>query len=149
MYAMFVLAVRDMSVSFIFFFLMIRRPPRSTRTDTLFPYTTLFRSVPVRYRHLCTALVYFELYVSELDTCMVATQCATGPAGAKATEPVEVLFKQTEQRNEDQSSQSRMAGSAPDTRSKTCAGERRGQRTKERRVGKEGVSKCKSRWGTK
>src|SRR3546814_8151066 len=31
-------------VSFSFFFLMIRRPPRSTRTDTLFPYTTLFRS---------------------------------------------------------------------------------------------------------
>src|SRR3546814_12672178 len=30
---------------FLFFFLMIRRPPRSTRTDTLFPYTTLFRSV--------------------------------------------------------------------------------------------------------
>src|SRR3546814_16182207 len=29
----------------IFFFLMIRRPPRSTRTDTLFPYTTLFRSI--------------------------------------------------------------------------------------------------------
>src|SRR3546814_4787797 len=28
-----------------FFFLMIRRPPRSTRTDTLFPYTTLFRSI--------------------------------------------------------------------------------------------------------
>src|SRR3546814_6948070 len=27
---------------------MIRRPPRSTRTDTLFPYTTLFRSRPVR-----------------------------------------------------------------------------------------------------
>src|SRR3546814_3425423 len=29
----------------LFFFLMIRRPPRSTRTDTLFPYTTLFRSL--------------------------------------------------------------------------------------------------------
>src|SRR3546814_8265041 len=28
----------------IFFFLMIRQPPRSTRPDTLFPYTTLFRS---------------------------------------------------------------------------------------------------------
>src|SRR3546814_17833441 len=28
-----------------FFFLSIRRPPRSTRTDTLFPYTTLFRSL--------------------------------------------------------------------------------------------------------
>src|SRR3546814_6346152 len=32
-------------VFFLVFFLMIRRPPRSTRTDTLFPYTTLFRSV--------------------------------------------------------------------------------------------------------
>src|SRR3546814_14567845 len=31
-------------VFYILFFLMIRRPPRSTRTDTLFPYTTLFRS---------------------------------------------------------------------------------------------------------
>src|SRR3546814_1391591 len=30
------------------FFLMIRRPPRSTRTDTLFPYTTLFRSPRLR-----------------------------------------------------------------------------------------------------
>src|SRR3546814_13316936 len=29
----------------LFFFLMIRRPPRSTRTYTLFPYTTLFRSL--------------------------------------------------------------------------------------------------------
>src|SRR3546814_8861225 len=29
----------------LLFFLMIRRPPRSTRTDTLFPYTTLFRSI--------------------------------------------------------------------------------------------------------
>src|SRR3546814_4612010 len=32
------------STWFMFFFLIIRRPPRSTRTDTLFPYTTLFRS---------------------------------------------------------------------------------------------------------
>src|SRR3546814_2789582 len=31
-------------ISSCLFFLMIRRPPRSTRTDTLFPYTTLFRS---------------------------------------------------------------------------------------------------------
>src|SRR3546814_16868136 len=33
-----------MSFVIFFFVLMIRRPPRSTRTDTLFPYTTLFRS---------------------------------------------------------------------------------------------------------
>src|SRR3546814_4617578 len=34
------------------FFLMIRRPPRSTRTDTLFPYTTLFRSMDARFAAL-------------------------------------------------------------------------------------------------
>src|SRR3546814_15194441 len=41
-----------MNMTFIYFCfcLMIRRPPRSTRTDTLFPYTTLFRS-----RHLIEA----------------------------------------------------------------------------------------------
>src|SRR3546814_1117937 len=38
------------SVLLSFFFLMIRRPPRSTRTDTLFPYTTLFKAVPRGYR---------------------------------------------------------------------------------------------------
>src|SRR3546814_12448619 len=38
------LQVKTLYTSFFFFF-MIRRPPRSTRTDTLFPYTTLFRSM--------------------------------------------------------------------------------------------------------
>src|SRR3546814_2280947 len=36
----------------IFFFFMIRLPPRSTRTDTLFPYTTLFRSLEERLANL-------------------------------------------------------------------------------------------------
>src|SRR3546814_8806859 len=35
-------------IKYFVFFLMIRRPPRSTRTDTLFPYTTLFRSQDIR-----------------------------------------------------------------------------------------------------
>src|SRR3546814_16978504 len=35
----------------VLFFLMIRRPPRSTRIDTLFPYTTLFRSRTERGQH--------------------------------------------------------------------------------------------------
>src|SRR3546814_1795586 len=42
------------------FFLMIRRPPRSTRTDTLFPYTTLFRSeieVDVHFEHRVAGIV--------------------------------------------------------------------------------------------
>src|SRR3546814_18242037 len=39
---------------------MIRRPPRSTRTDTLFPYTTLFRSV-----RLGVQLIYCRPYAPE------------------------------------------------------------------------------------
>src|SRR3546814_8085594 len=42
-------------VIFFVFFLMIRRPPRSTRTDTLFPYTTLFRSTCHYIRRPCRA----------------------------------------------------------------------------------------------
>src|SRR3546814_11913004 len=38
------------SDSSVVFFLMIRRPPKSTRTDTLFPYTTLFRSLVRTHR---------------------------------------------------------------------------------------------------
>src|SRR3546814_15364265 len=44
---------------FLFVFLMIRRPPRSTRTDTLFPYTTLFRS-PVKGLVLSSPMVSFR-----------------------------------------------------------------------------------------
>src|SRR3546814_11507228 len=43
--------------SSLFFFLMIRRPPRSTRTDTLFPYTTLFRSERSAFR---AAVIAFD-----------------------------------------------------------------------------------------
>src|SRR3546814_17338083 len=37
-------AYDSIHIMFDFFFLILRRPPRTTRTDTLFPYTTLFRS---------------------------------------------------------------------------------------------------------
>src|SRR3546814_18827433 len=40
----YILLIVCCSLDLFCFFLMIRRPPRSTRTDTLFPYTTLFRS---------------------------------------------------------------------------------------------------------
>src|SRR3546814_8273626 len=38
------------------FFLMMRRPPKATRTDTLFPYTTLFRSTLLLLSQACAAL---------------------------------------------------------------------------------------------
>src|SRR3546814_2996586 len=46
-YLLFFVIVSSFVLVFFFFFLIIRRPPRSTRTDTLFPYTTLFRSIVV------------------------------------------------------------------------------------------------------
>src|SRR3546814_16349768 len=68
-----------------FFFLMIRRPPRSTRTDTLFPYTTLFRSSGLRviaadgsaytparsgYQHFAEHENRSEEHTSELQSLM-------------------------------------------------------------------------------
>src|SRR3546814_20783487 len=61
----------------VVFFLMIRRPPRSTRTDTLFPYTTLFRSQRGAYDSRCPKTevpVYgtdrSEEHTSELQSLM-------------------------------------------------------------------------------
>src|SRR3546814_5506305 len=53
---------------YFFFFLMIRRPPRSTRTYTLFPYTTLFRSIIVSGgRALGSSEKYQEVIVPLAD----------------------------------------------------------------------------------
>src|SRR3546814_15446605 len=48
------------SSSIYYFFLIIRRPPRSTRTDTLFPYTTLFRSkgTPFQMHKPCEKCIF-------------------------------------------------------------------------------------------
>src|SRR3546814_20951898 len=51
---------------------MIRRPPRSTRTDTLFPYTTLFRSLRLRLR----IAEHFHLHVAELELCDLPARLA-------------------------------------------------------------------------
>src|SRR3546814_8425804 len=45
---------------------MIRRPPRSTRTDTLFPYTTLFRSDSWKYAPLSRSIILARLLVTVL-----------------------------------------------------------------------------------
>src|SRR3546814_13469732 len=55
---------------------MIRRPPRSTRTDTLFPYTTLFRSCSVGKKYTVLAL---EKAMRARG--MKARFCATGQTG--------------------------------------------------------------------
>src|SRR3546814_13779005 len=44
---------------------MIRRPPRSTRTDTLFPYTTLFRAADEGHRHAIAQLALAQVGVED------------------------------------------------------------------------------------
>src|SRR3546814_9435377 len=56
----------------LIFFLMIRRPPRSTRTDTLFPYTTLFRSM----YEFDSGLVF--MHMSDAQALMRLGNAATG-----------------------------------------------------------------------
>src|SRR3546814_18212187 len=53
---------------------MIRRPPRSTRTDTLFPYTTLFRSIIEAVRLLLEKSVQ-EIPAPMADACNAALRC--------------------------------------------------------------------------
>src|SRR3546814_17211754 len=54
-----------------FFFLMIRRPPISTRTDTLFPYTTLFRSIQARSTRLYARLPSVGSTAAPDSLCLV------------------------------------------------------------------------------
>src|SRR3546814_17832882 len=64
-------------------FLMIRRPPRSTRTDTLFPYTTLFRSNP-KMRAKRVSAFYGEKQALNDVSIDVGTDLVTafiGPSG--------------------------------------------------------------------
>src|SRR3546814_16567918 len=75
-------------ISFVFF-LMIRRPPRSTRTDTLFPYTTLFRALRITFRDICKsraiALIAFPpAYSRRLRTTVSTTNFPTSPTETPA-----------------------------------------------------------------
>src|SRR3546814_19150052 len=68
--------------SLLFFFLMIRRPPRSTRTDTLFPYTTLFRSPACRHSSHASAAA-----VSPIGTAIHLRKVAIhGPGRGRRSE---------------------------------------------------------------
>src|SRR3546814_12055104 len=116
---------------------MIRRPPRSTRTDTLFPYTTLFRSVavevdaddvvPVSVAHLVknpvaqdTRVVYHRIEMAKMpDRVLYDRGCADRVGNIRAI----------------------------DHRRTAASLDQLGHlRSEERRVGKECVSTCRSGW---
>src|SRR3546814_21161112 len=130
------------SMLLIFFFLMIRRPPRSTRTDTLFPYTTLFRSL-ADHGHLIT------LVAGRAD--VVERPCQLGIA----TDQVARLDQQSGQGVVDAATLAGRLGDRHVDQPVLCVVHVDGAlrhpvgdagRSEERRVGKECVSTGKSRW---
>src|SRR3546814_8587950 len=87
---------------------MIRRPPRSTRTDTLFPYTTLFRSVPDGLPQLAgpdgkevEVAQMFRTHGGKLAPSAFPlqglTQDARGEWGGRTTDGVELRFGRSEE----------------------------------------------------
>src|SRR3546814_20258062 len=100
---------------------MIRRPPRSTRTDTLFPYTTLFRSLETLTRR--AAVIHDQIDAMDaLESLRVAE--------------VPMLLVHDEYGHFE-------GLVTPADLLSAIAGE---FRSEERRVGKECVSTCRSRW---
>src|SRR3546814_15157309 len=100
---------------------MIRRPPRSTRTDTLFPYTTLFRSL--------------DRWLDETNQSARLRQLH------QARERAEADLSKTYIRTIEQRTWRALKEKASPSVMQALAA-----RSEERRVGKECVGKCRSRW---
>src|SRR3546814_14820540 len=98
---------------------MIRRPPRSTRTDTLFPYTTLFRSARSGEVGLGVADVGQRLLERRRVDDLLALEVLGGEGRDRDRHVLKALRRPL--RGDD-------------------------DRSEERRVGKECVSTCRSRW---
>src|SRR3546814_20484943 len=107
---------------------MIRRPPRSTRTDTLFPYTTLFRSAIAS----CKAGIIGSL---------TRNHCRDLEELEAQLKAVHEALANFSDRHPD-----RKVGPLAVNISPTFSTEEFQERSEERRVGNECVSTCRSRW---
>src|SRR3546814_10927999 len=106
-------------VSLFICFLKIRRPPKATRTHTLFPYTTLFRSLL-------------------LIGMLVLAGCGNSPSsGEDAIQDVNILALESRIETIERGMEALKKSPTPSVEMK---------RSEERRVGKECVSTCRSRW---
>src|SRR3546814_15098424 len=110
---------------------MIRRPPRSTRTDTLFPYTTLFRSTGL---DLIEPALAGEQGAKPLigaieQRCIVEREIGAAMIGGE----MRALAQ-------------RQCGVAPREKIEAMRADTVEQRSEERRVGKEIVGTCRYRW---
>src|SRR3546814_18662255 len=128
---------------------MIRRPPRSTRTDTLFPYTTLFRSSRQRRRISSLLLGRFDDPTRLNPLFTLLFYIPHGRAGS-----VRVSYQEAELVNWTEFAKSRSEMGAAFLRflgyfradgAKAIGAIEAAFRSEERRVGKECVSPCRSK----
>src|SRR3546814_20024148 len=119
---------------------MIRRPPRSTRPDTLFPYTTLFRSAGGERADSGTVVGAME------SSNAIRSEQASSAGGVKAMPAVRAMARKL------RVALSRVRGTGADgvvtmadVKQAAAAGTAQA-RSEERRVGHERVSTCRSRW---
>src|SRR3546814_18572038 len=112
---------------------MIRRPPRSNRTDTLFPSTTLFRSDLDAFSFRCV-----DQHRQPLDPGGPA-DCGGMRAAERLDQPVIAAAAKH------RALRAQPLGDELE-RGVAVIIEAAHQRSEERRVGKEGVSTCSSRW---
>src|SRR3546814_11961852 len=131
------------SVLYCVFFLMIRRPPRSTRTDTLFPYTTLFRSsrvafsqvLPDERKESATAFLHAAIaYYKRLGVAVTRVMTDNGSC-----------YRSAAFRNACKALNLKHIRTRPYTPKTKGKAERFIQRSEARSVGKECVSTCRCR----
>src|SRR3546814_16235793 len=134
---------------------MIRRPPRSTRTDTLFPYTTLFRSKANAFY-----LAKLPLKLQDTDPDYTALYLANYLLGSSETSRLWSRVRVQDGLSYDVRSHMDASSYEPSgdwtiyaihapqnsKRLQAAVDEELKRRSEERRVGKEGVSTCRSRW---
>src|SRR3546814_15427952 len=119
---------------------MIRRPPRSTRTDTLFPYTTLFR--PLRHNgRMKKGVIYWNAFDFVVDNF----------ARGSAKTDFAILAQYHAGKSSILSPWLTLRLGNPSTEGKKASfsiarGARTGKRSEDRLVGKECVITCRSRW---
>src|SRR3546814_13272490 len=112
---------------------MIRRPPRSTRTDTLFPYTTLFRSESILSGHIFSFYRKYSMNAKSYDSQERRDDRTASPQGAF-------------ERDQLSGQQGRLPLARGGVRIRAAVRAARCRRSEERRVGKECVSTGRSRW---
>src|SRR3546814_14340366 len=127
---------------------MIRRPPRATRTDTLLPYTTLFRSGRLRplpgtvrlsadRRGMTTEVRQEELLIAVIARMLDGLRHVAVGASSPIPGAAALLTRRI--------SGGRLRVSVLGSRANNPFTDG-GRRSEERRVGKEGASTCSSRW---